>query len=716
MKTKIFTAFNRFQSHFTYRQRYLFIALVFVLTIPLGCFWLLKALDFSLKSLTWQSTGNQYQKALGSLLQNIIKHQILTCTQILNPELYLDSVLDPSLKHEKLSQLEKLTDEDFYYLINSLKEYSFVPPSYFGKGFSIPPQPINLPAELWEKKWDFLIEKAPELTFQSNFDLHQALIIDIQNQMKGLGNSYGLFYTPYAAVHDLVQATLIRLPEAQTLIGLLVILKEKIASGKSSSNDAVLFWANVEKLKTNAFANHNLLEKALLLCRKEFNFDPTLLTNAQESIFKYHTTIQTLLELIEISTLDTSLAQPSLPQPLPAFDSPLALQILSSNQNCRDVFISLLKEVLIAYQNSINFQKRIFQVYLLITLLLVVFYVTMRVLSRHFLQLLRHVKALSQGNFSAVFYFHTKDELGQLVASFDKMVNSVKIVASELQMLGKHLTNFVIQIGQTAEDQESQVIEQEASIEKINGITSQITLNAKSLASTMNGLSQGLKQTSLTLSSKERLEHMQEKMLQLNRASAEIVERLILVQDQVNKTRHLMAFMTDVGTQANLLSLSAAIESVNFDKSKKNFSEITQNIQRFAENTASSSMDIEKIINEVSINVSTVRSDANQCLKEITEGAHRLITVSTQLTSITKKREEQVKKFENVNEVMQEQALAAESIIQSITGLSESSQENSRSVRQLRRTITALGTTANELQNVLNSFFKNPGKEEDFEK
>ena len=107
----------------------------------------------------------------------------------------------------------------------------------------------------------------------------------------------------------------------------------------------------------------------------------------------------------------------------------------------------------------------------------------------------------------------------------------------------------------------------------------------------------------------------------------------------------------------------------------------------------------------MSVNVSAVREDANNCLREISEGVQRLVSVQQQLTSITKQGKEQVRKFESVNDVMQVQAFAAENIIQSIIRLSEAAKENTQYTKILHQTTAELGTTAIELQKVLSLFF-----------
>jgi methyl-accepting chemotaxis protein WspA len=176
------------------------------------------------------------------------------------------------------------------------------------------------------------------------------------------------------------------------------------------------------------------------------------------------------------------------------------------------------------------------------------------------------------------------------------------------------------------------------------------------------------------------------------------------LQEKVSSSSTLIAFMGKVSDQASLLSLNSAIETSNIKSHKINFDKITQEIQRFAEKTAASTHEIEEIIEEINSSVVNVRLEANGCLQEINEGAQRLINVSNQLSSITNQGKEQLKKFENVNDVMQMQAIAAENIIYSITSLGETAQENTRSIHVLHENVGELGRTAAELQKTIGLF------------
>lgn len=189
-----------------------------------------------------------------------------------------------------------------------------------------------------------------------------------------------------------------------------------------------------------------------------------------------------------------------------------------------------------------------------------------------------------------------------------------------------------------------------------------------------------------------------------------ISEVLQSIEGKVKDTSRLLSFITSISDEADTLFLNAAIETESAGEHKQSFAEFTKQIQRFANNTQEATANILQIINKVSLHVSVVKQDVHYGLDEILSGANRIKTVSSQLSDITQHVEKQVVKFENVSQVMQQQAGDAEGIIGAISGLLESTKKNLPIVHELDETISQLNSAADELQKALHFFFHNPKK------
>ena len=64
MLGKLSNFFNRINNRFTYRQRFIFFSLVYILTTPFPGYWLLRVENFFINRTEWQIIGDKYQEVV----------------------------------------------------------------------------------------------------------------------------------------------------------------------------------------------------------------------------------------------------------------------------------------------------------------------------------------------------------------------------------------------------------------------------------------------------------------------------------------------------------------------------------------------------------------------------------------------------------------------------------------------------------------------------
>lgn len=677
MFTKVINLFNRINDRFTYRQRFVFFSMVFILTTPFPGYWLLKVENFFINRSQWQLVGTEYQQLIDNLIYTVHKHRIVANTQ----DNYLKQNSSKGLGslqssiNQQLQKLQKLNVDTEYLVKPSL-----------GRGFS-ETSTEALDLKKINASWEGVTKGALSAT-NATSSSELMLIEQLQELLHSINGTFQLVVAPTKTQHYLIESTSETLPEAQGLITNLLLIQQQLL--ENPSKELILKRAVLtRKLKLNRQKTQQILEYAYNHFSDEISSRQASLSTAKEAYTDYITTVNTFLtELVLNKNAPFSTANRALEANKATIDSNLELTDL------------LIKNQLSWFRIAKNFSLGIY-IFVALTL---TFYIIFRVLTRHLMEICYHLREMTRGNFKECFCSHFNDEFGLIGRTFDKMGRSIQGVLGELKNLGNQLSGSIEQITATAKAQEESVSEQEKRVHEIEETAKVIATETRNLANAMSNLSTESVETSVADTAKEGLDRMQSKMSQLATVSTEIIGSLSGLQEKVSSSSTLIAFMGKVSDQASLLSLNSAIETSNIKSHKINFDKITQEIQRFAEKTAASTHEIKEIIGEINSSVVNVRHEANGCLQEINEGAQRLINVSNQLSSITNQGKEQLKKFENVNDVMQMQAIAAENIIYSITSLGETAQENTRSIHVLHENVGELGRTAAELQKTIGLF------------
>ncbi|PJD98211.1 MAG: methyl-accepting chemotaxis protein [Parachlamydia sp.] len=679
MFSQLSASFNRFQGRFSYRQRFILFAFIFFLVIPLPSYWLIETQNFLLKGITTRVKGNSLQITLGALLNNVLKHEIVSLSQsrlgIPQNELIED------LENQILRDIEKLQQIDTSFSSGSA--------SPFTTGFSIfIPEPLDFKPLI--AAWKSLVFLPKPISSQKIIQTHQEIAEEAQRQLEKLGYAYELFLNSTVILQELTHLTLNILPEAQFIISKLFSLSESLRKDEKAVSQLLL---QVGFLKSNIEAMNEGMQDSLERFGDESAF---LSQTAIHSLLNYNQAVERLLDFMDNSKSG------NLSDPFTSLNfSNLILESLNANELTRLLFIDTSQQILASYKMSYLWQKYFTLALIGISTLIILTFVFLKILSRHLLALLSHIEALERGNFSTSPYFNDRDEFGRIGRAFELVAQKMKVFLENLTALSQLVQESSLQTRLAINQQATVLVNQEESSLNIENSAKEIAFNARSIANKMTGFTSAFE---LADDATAGLLHVQGEMAQLAKVSTQIFDHLQNVDQKVKYIRDLINFMSELAEQTHLLSLNAAIESI---PNSKVFKEITQNIELFAEKSSGSTNAIQEIISEVSLNTRQAAQKVENYLKEIKANVTRLTNVSQQLSEITRQVTDQTKQFHMIATVMAEQANDAEKIMVSIIDVSALSKENTHAIQDLQKSIDTLNESAVSLNDLMSNFKTN---------
>jgi methyl-accepting chemotaxis protein len=337
-------------------------------------------------------------------------------------------------------------------------------------------------------------------------------------------------------------------------------------------------------------------------------------------------------------------------------------------------------------------------------------------LINHLYELIDATSALASGNLSARILLRQDDsEFGRVAISFNKMAETFETIIGRLQNIGIMLTTSASEIASASKEQETIVVEQEATTREIALAAKEISSTAKEFANTMNEVSQTAEQTSnLALRGKDSLNNMESIMSNMVEASTKIAAKLAVLNEKAGNITSVITTITKVADQTNLLSLNASIEAEKAGEYGRSFAVIAREIRRLADQSAIATLDIEKMINEIMTAVSSSVMGVDDFTQEIRKGGEQVRTVSEQLATIIEQVQAFTARFDLVNQGMQAQSTGAEQINEAIAQLSQTARQTSEAIHQFHKTVEELNHAANELS-ILNPFSGNLEESEQLE-
>ena len=224
------------------------------------------------------------------------------------------------------------------------------------------------------------------------------------------------------------------------------------------------------------------------------------------------------------------------------------------------------------------------------------------------------MKKAKEGNLDFHIADDSKDEISEVISAFNDMVRKINTLIGDVKNLAENVSNNTKIITEVSEHSY-------ASSEEIAATMSEITKGASDQATSasegldcMNKLSQEInmvnsktQNVSLVLEKTKQMkqdaiisvETLNNKAEETNKASAKIVNDVNVLNSNIRDIKAIVELIVGISEQTNLLALNAAIEAARAGESGRGFAVVAEEVRKLADKSKDSSIQINKIINDI---------------------------------------------------------------------------------------------------------------------
>lgn len=297
------------------------------------------------------------------------------------------------------------------------------------------------------------------------------------------------------------------------------------------------------------------------------------------------------------------------------------------------------------------------------------------------------------------------DEIGQLAASFNQMGDSLREVASKTRAVTENLNASAAQIFATTKEQAAATRQQAAAVQQITATVEEINQSGKQVAERAKQLS-GSAQSMANASGLglQAVESIVKAMEGIRHQAGSVADNIVTLSERTQAIGEIIATVTDIAEQSNLVALNAAIEAADAREDGRRFAVVAGEIKNLADQAKDATRRVRNILEEIQRGINTSVLLTEEAMKRVEYGRDKVTVAEDAIRKMTANVSESANAFQQIGGATNQQQIGFEQVVQALQEIRQASQQTASSTGQLEAAAGGFNHLSQQLRDVVERY------------